>query len=199
LIRRTWPVLVSLAISGGVAGTAIAGLPDSGPDAIVVLAPTSVTSVGTIVASEAPAPAVAPNASGASITAVPSDASGAAVGSDGSGASVGSVGDPAVDVADRQHIRLVIVSGDGGRADLAMQGAGRMSAAGYTQFFISDEQLSADVTTVYYRPGFDNEAWMVSGDLLMPAAPLQPLPAAGVSSDDAQADIVIVLGTDYVA
>jgi hypothetical protein len=43
LIRRTWLLLVSLAVTGCIAGTAIAGLPDAGTSAVVVLDPTIIT------------------------------------------------------------------------------------------------------------------------------------------------------------
>ncbi|MCU1361721.1 MAG: cell envelope-related function transcriptional attenuator common domain protein [Ilumatobacteraceae bacterium] len=206
-MRRTWPLLVSLAISGGIAGTAIAGLPASTPDAVFVIAPETITndpdaaisSTTTVaVGSEAPTPvAVSTPAVSAPAAVDPAGAVDPAVDA-APPTTILSTTLPPVTMTDRADITLVIANGDPARPGMAADVVQRMTQAGYGQVQVVDNILTVAQTTVYYRPGFDDEAWMVSGDLLMPAAPLEPAPANGVTSGDSEGDLVIILGPDFI-
>ncbi len=102
---------------------------------------------------------------------------------------------PSAGLVDRIEVRLVVANGDG-RFNLATANANRLRAAGYTQIDEADVASDDDPTVIFYRPGFEEEAARVGGDLGIPAATTTPLPDVPVTVNDELGDLIIVLGTD---
>ena len=102
---------------------------------------------------------------------------------------------PPAGLVDRIEVRLVVANGDG-RFNLATANANRLRAAGYTQIDEADVASDDDPTVIFYRPGFEEEAARVGGDLGIPAATTTPLPNVPVTVNDELGDLIIVLGTD---
>ena len=102
---------------------------------------------------------------------------------------------PSAGLVDRIEVRLVVANGDG-RFNLATANANRLRAAGYTQIDEADVASDDDPTVIFYRPGFEEEAARVGGDLGIPAATTTPLPEVPVTVNDELGDLIIVLGTD---
>jgi hypothetical protein len=100
------------------------------------------------------------------------------------------------DTLDRALVRIVLANGDG-RYNLVGANKARLEAVGYVSF--NQEDVAAvDATVLFYRPGFDDEAAILSADLLVPQALLQPLPDTPITGNDAAGDIIVVLGPDAV-
>jgi hypothetical protein len=90
----------------------------------------------------------------------------------------------------------VIVNADG-RFRLASITADRIRPLGYP-IILSDSLQKVAATTIYYRPGFDDEAAVVAADILVPNAIIEPLPsnAPPITSSDDAADVIVLLGPD---
>ena len=53
-------------------------------------------------------------------------------------------------------------------------------------------------TIIYFRQGFEDEAAILAVDLQTPGAAITPLPDTPVTSNDANGDLIVVLGPDAV-
>ena len=100
---------------------------------------------------------------------------------------------------DRAEVRVVVANGDG-RFNLVGINVDRLLPLGYVTIDQTDvsESRRVDRTVVYYRDGFDDEAFRLAADMLVPAALLEPLGDRTVTNDDANGDLIAVLGPDAV-
>ena len=203
-MRKSWPFALVVIVVGGLAGLAIAGRPvpsdpfvldpgisvaESAPStsvgtsatstsepvvATTIAVPTSVP-VSTSVAPTTAAPTTTepPTTTAAPTTTVP--------------------GGP----LPRNQVRLVIANGDG-RFQLASGTADRIRSLGYI-IDLGDTPTLVDATTIYYRPGFDDEAVHAAADIGVPDAIILAYPVNAsqpITDSDARGDLVIVLGPD---
>lgn len=92
----------------------------------------------------------------------------------------------------------VIVLNGSGQSGVATSNANAAAAAGFTSLE-AQNALPAEATTVYYAPGFEPDAAAVKLALRLTDAPVQPAPAEPVVPEAAEADVVVLLGTNYEA
>ena len=94
------------------------------------------------------------------------------------------------------EVRLVIGNGDG-RFRLASTTADRLRPLGY-DIDLGDALVPVDVTIIYYRPGFDDEAEIVAKDVGVPDAIIAAFPTNGaqITNSDNAGDVILVLGPD---
>jgi hypothetical protein len=92
----------------------------------------------------------------------------------------------------------VIVLNGSGQSGVATSNANAVAAAGFSSLEAKNA-LPTDTTTVYYAPGFEADAAAVKLVLRLATAPVQPAPAEPIVPEAAEADVVVVLGTDYEA
>ncbi|MCB1002455.1 MAG: LytR C-terminal domain-containing protein [Acidimicrobiales bacterium] len=197
-MRKVWPSYLAVVVIGLLVGTVIAGGP--GSDAAEPFEPTSGldgdeptsttdadVSTDTTEADDDPvettSPATteaAPVTTEAAVTTTPATTEAA----------------PATSLAirDRAEVRVVVANGDG-RPGLATANSDRLAALGYPAVVAGDVP-EVDVTLVYYRLGFEVEALRIRDDLQTPSAAVGELPESGITSSDADGDIVVVLGPD---
>jgi hypothetical protein len=201
-MRKSWPFAVAVIVVGGLAGLAIAGLPESSdafrldPSITVVVdsappsdqstATTTVDTTTTIATTTTPPTTTEPTTTSAA------DAPTTTTAATTTQQSTTAVSGP----LPRDQVALVIANGDG-RFRLASITADRLSPLGYV-INLSDALKPVDETIIYYRPGFDDEAAIVAKDILVPGAVITAFPTdasqAITNSDDG--DVIIVLGPD---
>ncbi|MBI5090421.1 MAG: LytR C-terminal domain-containing protein [Actinobacteria bacterium] len=197
-MEKRWPILVGIAFVGTVAGVAVAGQDDHISSMVIApatetttvdvpgestLPPVTITST-TILSTTSAAPAsTAPQTSAAPTTEAPTTTE-----------PPQPTVDPGTTTLARGEVRIVVANGDG-RFNLAGANANQLLRLGYVD--IDQEDASkVDATTIYYRPGFDDEAAIVASDILVPDAVLLPLPDTGVTNNDQAGDVIIILGPD---
>ncbi len=100
-----------------------------------------------------------------------------------------------IETMDRADVRLVLANGDG-RFNLVGANAARLEALGYESIGQDDVSQRPTVTMIYARPGFEDEALVLRDDLGTPAAMIVPLTDTPVTSNDADGDLIVVLGPD---
>jgi hypothetical protein len=221
-VRAKWPVYVAVGVLSVAAGTLIAGLPGGeSSTSDVIISSTTVGQVGTTtpasVASEPPVPttvaepvttASTPEATSttaapttlapttvAPTTAAPTTAAPTTVAPTTTGAPSTTAGSGTID--DRVDVSIVLANGDG-RFNLVGRNRDRLLKLGY---FIIDQQDVSDrppSTIIYYRPGFEDEAERLAGDLQTPNAVITELPDTPVTVNDAAGELVVVLGPDAI-
>jgi hypothetical protein len=88
----------------------------------------------------------------------------------------------------------VVVANGADRAGLAGRTAADLRDAGYVDVVPTDALRRADRTTIFYAPGFEDEAVALAGTLGV-WAPLEPKPSASltVNGADEAADLVLLL------
>jgi hypothetical protein len=176
-MQRRWFVLPIVAVAGILSGTLIGGLPDN-TSAPILLEPASQTADGVLTADTTSIDVGAPtvvDSTVASAAPIPTE--------------------PPELTRERQDVRLLLVS-TAEQIDMAESVTERLQAAGYPVSAMAGNANAGLFTILYYRFGFEDEAWVVAGDLFIPGADLQPLPADAV---DEPGDIVIILGADATA
>ena len=203
-MRKSWPFALVVIVIGGLAGLAIAGRPvpsdpfvldpgitaaESAPSTSAGTATTSTSepAVTTTIAATTSAVAltsVAPTTAAPTTTELPTTTT----------APTTTVpGGP----LPRDQIRLVIANGDG-RFRLASATADRIRSLGYI-IDLGDTPTLVDATTIYYRPGFDDEAVYAAADIGVPDAIILAYPVNAsqpITDSDARGDLIIVLGPD---
>lgn len=202
-MRKSWPFALAVIVLGGLAGLAIAGLPESSdafrldPSITVVIdsAPSSDQSTATTTTVETTttiATTTTPPTTTEPSTTSAAEAPATTTPATTVQQSTTTIGGP----LPRDEVALVIANGDG-RFRLASITADRLSPLGYV-INLSDALKPVDATIIYYRPGFDDEAAIVAKDILVPGAVIAALPTdpspAITNSDDG--DVIIVLGPD---
>lgn len=163
--------------------TAVASQPPVPPAAVTTIAPTTVpettvpeTTVPATTVPETTVPATLPPT-----TAPPPD----------------TTLPPVNETLARQDVRLVLANGDG-RFNLVGRNADRLLALGYTTIDQTDVGARPATTIIYFRQGFEDEAAILAVDLQTPGAAITPLPDTPVTSNDANGDLIVVLGPDAV-
>ena len=203
-MRKSWPYALVVIVVGGLAGLAIAGrqvpsdpfvldpgitAAESAPSTSAGTATTSTSepAVTTTIAATTSAVAltsVAPTTAAPTTTELPTTTT----------APTTTVpGGP----LPRDQIRLVIANGDG-RFRLASATADRIRSLGYI-IDLGDTPTLVDATTIYYRPGFDDEAVYAAADIGVPDAIILAYPinaSQPITDSDARGDLIIVLGPD---
>ncbi len=96
---------------------------------------------------------------------------------------------------ERVDVSIVLANGDG-RFNLVGRNADRLLALGYVEIDQTDVGDRPPATIIYYRPGFDDEAERLAGDLQTPNATITALPDTPVTGNDAAGELVVVLGPD---
>jgi hypothetical protein len=209
-VRKEWPFYIAVACAGVVAGVAIAGLPDD-DESLSITAPSTTIEViatfdsiaeggtgslatTTVVASSpvvpdstAPVATDAPPATTADTTTTSAAAPTSTVATPTTVAPTGPL--------DRAAVRLVLANGDG-RFNLVGRNADRLLALGYVTIDQTDVGDRPAATTIYFRPGFDDEAAILAGDLQTPNAIVTALPATPITANDDAGDLIVVLGPD---
>jgi hypothetical protein len=203
-MRKSWPFALAVVVVGAIAGVAIAGRPVPSDPFVLdpsITVPTGVTS-GTQIASTSPTKPTAATVTTTLATstttavlntAVPNTAATTAV------AATTTVPSATTTIAGplpRDQVSLLIANADG-RFRLATITADRIIPLGYP-IVLSDTLQKVAATTIYYRPGFDDEAAIVASDILVPNAIIAPLPpdAPPITSSDDGADVIVLLGPD---
>lgn len=198
-MAKTWPFLLGVAVIGAAAGVAIAGRPTPA-DTFVIdssstpTAPTTtVNATTTSMVSETSEPPTtteaASSTTGAQTTLPPTT-----VATSTTEPTTTSVVDSTLP---RDQVRIVLANGDG-RFNLAGSNAARLLDAGYVTIDQTDIGARYELTTLYYREGFEDEAAIVAADLLVPDAVIEPLGDEPITADDGLGDIIVVLGADAV-
>ncbi|MEZ5224274.1 MAG: LytR C-terminal domain-containing protein [Ilumatobacteraceae bacterium] len=210
-------------VVGAVLGIAVAGLPDDAPD-VVVPAAASVTSAApdaTDVVEEPATPAtttslvaslpVAPTTTGdeagptttddadPTTTADEATLDTVTVTSDPTGSTDSTTAPalPPLTVRDRADVRLVLANGDG-RYNLVGRNVDRLRPLGYVDIDQTDLANYVDRTVIYFRDGFEVEAYRLADDLAVPDALVEPLGLVPVTNDDGAGDVIALLGPDAI-
>lgn len=95
------------------------------------------------------------------------------------------------------EVNVIVLNGSG-QSGVATSNANAAASAGFTSLE-AQNALPSETTTVYYAPGFEADAAAVKLALRLAAAPVQPAPAEPIVPEAAEADVVVLLGTDYEA
>jgi len=95
----------------------------------------------------------------------------------------------------RADIRVAVANG-ANRQGLASKVGKALTDAGWTSLQATNARRSSATSVVYFRAGFEAAAARVVADLGQ-ALPVEALPAASVSANDAQSDVVVLLGANY--
>ena len=217
-MRAKWPVYVAVGAISVLAGTLIAGLP-GGDTSIsdVALVETTVPQAGTTLASvvseppvpttAAPAPdttaevspttTLAPATTASATTAAPTTVAPTTVAPTTTAAPTTTTAGGTAGLDERVDVSIVLANGDG-RFNLVGRNRDRLLKLGY---FIIDQQDVSDrppATIIYYRPGFEDEAERLAGDLQTPNAEITELPDTPVTVNDTAGELVVVLGPDAI-
>lgn len=104
---------------------------------------------------------------------------------------------PPLTVRDRADVRLVLANGDG-RYNLVGRNVDRLRPLGYVEIDQTDLANYVDRTTIYFRDGFEVEAYRLADDLSVPDALVEPLGLVPVTNDDGAGDVIALLGPDAV-
>lgn len=176
-MKRSWLVLVTLVIVGGLAGIAIAGRPTT-VDTTVISPQSTLESTS----SAAPATTELPTTT----TAVSLTTIGSAV------ASTTTTTQP----LDRSTVR-VLVANAADRPGIARTTADLLLGLGYLKATAVNALGPQDATAVYVRPGFEVAAAAVAADLNLAPDRVQPMPEQDITDNDTLGDVIVVLGGDY--
>lgn len=215
-MRRQWMYLVGVAVVGAVLGVVIAGRPadlnsfrsatsDAAAPVFTTQPPvTTAASSSTAVASQPPVPPAAVTTI-APTTIAPTTVPETTVPETTVPATPPPTTAPPPDTTlppvnetlARQDVRLVLANGDG-RFNLVGRNADRLLALGYTTIDQTDVGARPATTIIYFRQGFEDEAAILAVDLQTPGAAITPLPDTPVTSNDANGDLIVVLGPDAV-
>lgn len=95
------------------------------------------------------------------------------------------------------EVNVIVLNGSG-QTGVATSNANAAASAGFTSLE-AQNALPSETTTVYYAPGFEADAAAVKLALRLSEAPVQPAPAEPIVPEAAEADVVVLLGTDYEA
>jgi LytR cell envelope-related transcriptional attenuator len=200
-MRRTWPIIIGIALIGALAGVAIAGQPTTVDTFVIAPASVGITSPSASSESTSSTELVTTTTAASSTESTTAQSA-----TTTTMAPTGTVSPTTTEVVTitinpgvnttlgRADVRLVIANG-AGTFDLAGRNGDRLRAAGYTQIDLEDA-AKVPATVLYYRPGFDDEAAIVAADLQVPDAILEPLPETPITIGDALGDIIVVLGPD---
>ena len=195
-MRRTWPSFVAVALVGALAGAAVAGRPTQTDNFVVdpsSVAATSSTSTTTAApattTTTTTAPPTAPTTTATAPTTTTTAPTTTTPVTDDTGL-------PGTDGArERAGVRVVLANGDG-RFDLVGRNVDRLLELGYVTIDQTDVSDRPAVTTIYVRPGFDEEAVVLAADLQTPNASIVPVPDTPVTGSDDLGDLIVVLGPD---
>jgi hypothetical protein len=203
-MRKSWPFALVVIVVGGLAGLAIAGRPVPSDPFVLdhsntvaqstpstsVSGPTTSTSEPAVTTTIAATTSVLASTSVASTTVAPTTTE---LPTTTAAPTTTLPGGP----LPRNQVRLVIANGDG-RFRLAGATADRIRSLGYI-IDLGDTPTLVDATTIYYRPGFDDEAVYVAADIGVPDAVILAFPenaSQPITDSDARGDLIIVLGPD---
>ncbi len=207
-MRRTWPYLVAVAAVGGVAGLAVAGRPvpadtfviESGAAvaASTVLTVTSPVVTSTAMPTTGPAIAVTTTVVAADAPVpVPSSAPPLAIVTPSTTTTEESTGRVTATTLTVVQARVFVANATG-KARLARRISDVLLAAGYTDVTATDTTRSSRTTAVYFRPGFESIATALANDIGRPETPVLPMPATSLTANDGSADVIAVLGADFL-
>ena len=186
--RKTWIIFVVVAAFGALAGVMIAGRPTTA-DKRHIAAPESTSSsldASSTDPSTSTSTSVAP-VSGSTSTAASTTEPSSTV------AASTEVAPPTT--PSKSAVRVAVANG-AKRQGLASKVAKALNDAGWTTAQATDAKRSASTSVVYFQAGFESAAAMVLADLGQELS-VEALPASGVSGADAQADVVVLLGSNY--
>ena len=192
-MRRTWPSFVAVALVGALAGAAIAGRPTQTDNFVVdpsSVAATSSTSTTTAAPATTTTTTTAPPTAPTTTTTAPTTTTPVTTPVTDDTGLPGTIG-----VRDRAGVRVVLANGDG-RFDLVGRNVDRLLELGYVTIDQTDVSDRPAVTTIYVRPGFDDEAAVLAADLQTPNASIVPVPDTPVTGSDDLGDLIVVLGPD---
>ena len=188
-MRRTWPSFVAVALVGALAGAAVAGRPTQTDNFVVdtsSVAATCSTSTTTAAPATTTTTTTAPPTAPTTTTTAPTTTTPV----------TDDTGLPGTDGArERAGVRVVLANGDG-RFDLVGRNVDRLLELGYVTIDQTDVSDRPAVTTIYVRPGFDEEAVVLAADLQTPNASIVPVPDTPVTGSDDLGDLIVVLGPD---
>ena len=188
-MKRSWVVLLAVALLSGLAGVAIAGRPYA-VDPTVVLAPT-VTDVGTAATTTSDpettsnpetSTTVSPAASPSTSSSAPSSTSTAPTTGEAS--------------FNRSAVRVLVANATN-RPGIAGSTTDVLVAAGFINSNPIDALENAAVTVVYARPSFEAAAADLAGSLGLAATTVQPLGPIAITTGDANADLIVAIGADF--
>ena len=217
---------MAVAVAGMIAGAAIAGLPDDDESLELSAVTTTTTTLADVdIASTQPAttavvdttvvdttvvtttvaassPVVPePSTTVASTTPASTTSASTTSASTTSASTTSASTSPATNTTlvdqllERVDVSIVLANGDG-RFNLVGRNADRLLALGYVEIDQTDVGDRPPATIIYYRPGFDDEAERLAGDLQTPNATVTALPDTPVTGNDAAGELVVVLGPD---
>ena len=217
---------MAVAVAGMIAGAAIAGLPDDDESLELSAVTTTTTTLADVdIASTQPAttavvdttvvdttvvtttvaassPVVPePSTTVASTTPASTTSASTTSASTTSASTTSASTSPATNTTlvdqllERVDVSIVLANGDG-RFNLVGRNADRLLALGYVEIDQTDVGDRPPATIIYYRPGFDDEAERLAGDLQTPNATITALPDTPVTGNDAAGELVVVLGPD---
>ena len=217
---------MAVAVAGMIAGAAIAGLPDDDESLELSAVTTTTTTLADVdIASTQPAttavvdttvvdttvvtttvaassPVVPePSTTVASTTPASTTSASTTSASTTSASTTSASTSPATNTTlvdqllERVEVSIVLANGDG-RFNLVGRNADRLLALGYVEIDQTDVGDRPPATIIYYRPGFDDEAERLAGDLQTPNATITALPDTPVTGNDAAGELVVVLGPD---
>jgi hypothetical protein len=206
-MRKSWPFALAVIVVGGLAGVAIAGRPVPADTfvldpSITVPAPDSTpTTLLPATTTTRPAPPTTTTTI-ASTTTIPASTTSvtAAASTTTVAASTTTVAATTTTLAGplpRNQVRLVLANGDG-RFRLASVTAERIAPLGYI-VDLGDSVETVTATTIYYRPGFADEADRAATDLGVPNAIILTFPTNAsqpITNSDDRGDLIAVLGPD---
>jgi len=195
-MKHPWLAYVIVALLAIGAGVAIAGLPNSAPEAATIVLSTE-SEVPETSVSEVVATTESPNTTEVETTdsTTTSTTSTTSTSTTTPTSSTTSTVEPA-DLPDRADIIAVTANGTG-RSGVAAANAARLEAVGYTDVRPRDGTEVVEFTIVYYAPGFEAAAARMAADLeLLPEfiGPLEEAPE--VLSLPADAQLVAYIGID---
>lgn len=204
-VRTRWTLVGGVAVLAAGAGILVAGVPGGG-DSFVLDAGTSTTATVQVPATPPPTEPTATSVEVGSAGPVPAEQASTTieqvVATEPTLATELTVApastaalSPEPSLVPRAQVRIVLANGDG-RFDLVGSNAARLTVAGYVAIDQEDVSLRPDVTTIYVRAGFEDEAAQLAIDLQTPGAAILPLPIEPISDNDANGDLVVVLGPD---
>ncbi|MCU1361720.1 MAG: hypothetical protein JWN99_3009 [Ilumatobacteraceae bacterium] len=105
-----------------------------------------------------------------------------------------------VDPTEKTTLRVVVANANGQRT--APRVGYQLFSEGYETVTVGTATGLLDLTTIYYRDGFDADAAVVAQDMGMPTAVLSPIPAnpaTPFTDSDDQGDVIVLLGADSTA
>ncbi len=224
-MRRSWPLVVGLAIVGSASGVLIAGRADPvdtvatgrlvtdldtepitvGPAIVgsttigpAIVGPITVgpITIGSTTVGPVADPTVAdPNTVADPTTTIVQSSPVLATAAPGSSAA-GAAGGPAT--ADRSTLRVVIADA-ADRTGPAELTASRLANLGYGDIRVGTATSPVEFTVVYFRSGFNRAAVTVAQDLNADDPALEELPADSadpLTDADDSADVIVLLGAD---